>query len=67
MTDDGAGFDPSSGSNGFGLAGLRDRLALVGGGLSVLSAHDGGTTLTATLPLAELPESDAGLLESATP
>lgn len=51
VTDDGPGFDPSSGSSGFGLAGLRDRLALVNGSLTVVSSAGRGTTLTATLPL----------------
>jgi signal transduction histidine kinase len=49
VTDDGVGFDPAARSKGFGLNGLRDRLALVGGALDVASSS-AGTTLTATLP-----------------
>lgn len=49
VTDDGHGFDPASRSDGFGLGGMRDRLALVGGALDV-SSSDRGTTLIATLP-----------------
>jgi signal transduction histidine kinase len=49
VTDDGHGFDPASRTDGFGLGGMRDRLALVGGALDV-SSSDSGTTLIATLP-----------------
>ena len=52
ITDDGSGFDPSVPSSGFGLTGLRDRLALVRGTLAVTAAPGGGTTLIATLPRA---------------
>lgn len=50
ISDDGAGFDPSKKSSGFGLTGLRERLALVRGTLDVLPRPEGGTTLVATLP-----------------
>ena len=43
VVDDGRGFDPAAASGGFGLSGLRDRLALVGGSCSVdgtPGAHD---------------------------
>jgi signal transduction histidine kinase len=50
ITDDGAGFDPGQSSSGFGLAGLRDRLALVRGTLAVSASPGGGTTLVASLP-----------------
>jgi signal transduction histidine kinase len=53
LTDDGRGFDPSATTGGFGLSGLRDRLALVGGSLAVDGAA-GATTLTARLPLSEV-------------
>ncbi len=46
VRDDGVGFDPALPSAGFGLAGMRDRLALVGGVLKV-DGHE-GTTLTVT-------------------
>lgn len=52
VTDDGAGFDTSAASSGFGLLGLRERLTLVGGSLTVTSGGR-GTRLVATLPLAE--------------
>ncbi len=53
VIDDGRGFDPATVSDGFGLSGLRDRVALVGGSVSV-DGTSGATTLTARLPLAEV-------------
>jgi signal transduction histidine kinase len=50
ISDDGAGFDPTIPSSGFGLTGLRERLALVRGTLAVTAEPGGGTTLVATLP-----------------
>ena len=50
VTDDGVGFDPLLPSDGFGLAGMRDRLALVSGTLAVASTPGNGTTLTVSLP-----------------
>ncbi len=49
--DDGHGFDAELPGGGFGLGGMRDRLALVGGSLEVRS-DEHGTELTATLPAA---------------
>jgi signal transduction histidine kinase len=53
VTDDGIGFDASAPSDGYGLAGLRERLAIVGGGLDILSSAGHGATLTASLPIRE--------------
>lgn len=50
VVDDGHGFDPAHAASGFGLSGLRDRLDLVGGELSV-DGTAGATTLTARLPM----------------
>jgi signal transduction histidine kinase len=50
ISDDGTGFDPAKPSSGFGLTGLRERLALVRGTLDVSAEPGGGTTLIATLP-----------------
>ncbi len=50
ITDDGTGFDPAAASTGFGLAGLRDRLALARGTLAITASPGGGTTLVASLP-----------------
>jgi len=50
--DDGTGFDTSLASTGFGLSGLRERLAMVDGRLEISSHPDEGTTLVAYLPQA---------------
>lgn len=51
VRDDGAGFDPQSRGSGFGLIGMRERLALVNGTLEVESAPGAGTVLHATIPV----------------
>ncbi len=54
VADDGTGFDPagdSGDSGGYGLVGMRHRLAGVGGTLTVESAPGYGTTLNAAVPL----------------
>ncbi len=58
VQDDGAGFDPELASDGFGLAGMRERVALAGGSLSVASPPgEPGTLVRACLPILE-PEGD---------
>lgn len=49
--DDGCGFDATAASDGFGLTGMRERLALVHGRLDVQSDPERGSTLTAALSL----------------
>jgi signal transduction histidine kinase len=49
ISDNGSGFDLADHSSGYGLSGMRERLALVGGTLDVESGED-GTTLLVTLP-----------------
>ncbi len=52
VEDDGLGFDPSGSIEGhFGLLGLSERIRLLGGSLSVESAPDQGTQVTARIPL----------------
>jgi signal transduction histidine kinase len=51
VRDDGVGFDPAAPSVGFGLTGMRDRVQLAGGHLTVTSAPGSATTLTVVLPL----------------
>jgi signal transduction histidine kinase len=53
VSDDGAGFDPAAVHTGFGLKGMRERVALLGGELEVV-ASDEGTTVEAHLPAARL-------------
>jgi signal transduction histidine kinase len=50
VVDDGVGFDPGAVATGFGLIGMRERLALLGGTLSIDSAPGRGATIHATLP-----------------
>jgi signal transduction histidine kinase len=50
VRDDGGGFDPRAGSSGFGLLGMRERLALVHGSLDIESAPGAGTVLRASIP-----------------
>lgn len=49
ISDNGAGFDPAAARDGYGLSGMRERLALVGGTLDIETGAD-GTTLLVTLP-----------------
>jgi signal transduction histidine kinase len=53
VADDGTGFDPRGTRGGFGLLGMRERLAMAGGRLDVASTPGEGTTLRATLPTQE--------------
>jgi signal transduction histidine kinase len=52
VTDDGRGFDVDTRSDGFGLAGMRERVSLAGGTLSLESGSD-GTCVRARLPATE--------------
>ncbi|MEO7146462.1 MAG: sensor histidine kinase [Terrimesophilobacter sp.] len=49
VSDDGTGFDPENAASGFGLAGMRERLALVNGNLHVTSV-EGSTVLSVHIP-----------------
>jgi len=54
ISDDGRGFDPSQvSSDRFGLRGMRERAALVGGELDIRSAAGQGARVTAWAPVAE--------------
>jgi signal transduction histidine kinase len=50
ISDDGAGFDPARVSGGFGLRGMRARVAEAGGTLSVCSSPGSGTRVSAMVP-----------------
>ena len=56
IKDDGHGFDPDrraprrNGKNGFGLLGMRERAAYVGGTLCIKSAPRGGTEIEVRIP-----------------
>ena len=51
VCDDGRGFSPADTAPGHGLRGVRERLAAVGGELTLTTAEGGGCTMTATIPL----------------
>jgi signal transduction histidine kinase len=51
VIDDGRGFDPSAPAAGYGLEGMRERVALVGGGFEIDSSP-GTTRLRITTPAA---------------
>jgi signal transduction histidine kinase len=50
VTDDGQGFDASATSYGTGLQGIADRLAAIGGILTVTSTPGHGTTIDGRVP-----------------
>ncbi len=51
VTDDGRGFDPAVVGQGSGLQGIADRLAALGGELTVRSRVGDGTTVAGRLPV----------------
>lgn len=55
VTDDGRGFDPAAPTAGFGLPGLRERAALLGGAATVDSAPGAGTRVAVTVPRTAVP------------
>jgi len=71
VRDDGVGFDTGAlqAGSGFGLVTMRERAEILGAELSVRSAHDGGTEVRVTVPLAAArPSPPAGAAtEAATP
>ena len=62
VEDDGRGFDPEgaprNGRRGWGLAGMRERVALLGGTLSVTSRPGCGTRVAATMPVEDTRDAD---------
>jgi|GEM_PF-1507898 len=59
IADDGCGFDPQqTPAARFGLAGMRERVALLGGTINIQSRPGAGTTIVITIPLdVQLPDS----------
>ncbi|MFL5894218.1 MAG: GAF domain-containing protein [Thermoleophilaceae bacterium] len=51
ISDDGRGFDPLTAPGGFGLVGMRERIALVRGTFEIDSRPGAGTTLRVTVPV----------------
>jgi signal transduction histidine kinase len=52
ISDDGDGFEPDAGHSGFGLTGMRERVALLGGELRIESRPGSGTRVLASVPVA---------------
>lgn len=53
MRDDGQGFDATAGRSGSGLAGMRERVGLLGGQFDLLSAPGQGVTIRIEIPVRE--------------
>jgi two-component system, NarL family, sensor histidine kinase DevS len=51
VRDDGRGFDPGSEAGGRGLLGMRERVELLGGEIEVSSEPEGGTRISARMPV----------------
>jgi signal transduction histidine kinase len=61
VEDDGRGFEPGKTRAGsLGFVGMRERVELVGGRLTVESAPDVGTTIAAEVPLTRTPPERGG-------
>jgi signal transduction histidine kinase len=61
VRDNGSGFDVAADRRaGFGLLGMRERAALLGGELSVASTPGGGTLVSGSIPVAHDAEELAG-------
>jgi signal transduction histidine kinase len=54
VRDRGVGFNPSDGTAGFGLIGMRERVELVDGKLAIASEPGAGTTLSVVVPARHL-------------
>ena len=61
VRDDGSGFDPHAHSDGFGLLGMRERVALLDGELLVDSTPGLGTVISARIPVRRRAGGDAAL------
>jgi signal transduction histidine kinase len=60
VRDDGAGFDPSGNTDGFGLLGMHERVHLLDGTFQIESSPGRGTAIAASFPIQRLPEAAAG-------
>ncbi|MEC5384444.1 PAS domain-containing protein [Uliginosibacterium sp. H3] len=53
LRDDGQGFDPEGRHDGFGLIGIRERVNVMGGAVSIESVIGAGTQIAIDLPYAQ--------------
>jgi len=51
VRDDGTGFDMNDRGRGFGLVGIRERIALQGGSLAIVSSPGAGTEVRGRIPI----------------
>jgi signal transduction histidine kinase len=69
VEDDGVGIQPSRGNprdRSFGLAGIKERIAMLGGVSRVISAKGKGTRIEITVPAGENPQLERPLAHAAT-
>jgi len=59
IKDDGIGFVNDDGSSGFGIKGMEERVASLGGVISINSAEGEGTEISITIPTTAAPSKDA--------
>jgi signal transduction histidine kinase len=64
VRDDGRGFDPAHPADGFGLVGIRERVTLVDGEVTITSAEGQGTVIRAVIPIPRTSEADVRLSEA---
>jgi signal transduction histidine kinase len=50
IADNGKGFDPAQNTTGFGLQGMRERVAAAGGQLAIYSKSENGCRISVSLP-----------------
>jgi signal transduction histidine kinase len=53
VTDDGKGFDPETPTGGLGIAGMRDRAAMLGGKLFFESESGAGVMVRLEIPIGQ--------------
>jgi signal transduction histidine kinase len=51
VRDDGVGIDPAGKRQGFGLLGMRERVAMLGGSLDIVGTPGAGTRIVAEFPI----------------
>ena len=66
ISDDGVGFDPDAPNAGFGLLGMRERVAMAGGTIEIRSAPGRGASVEARLPTGD-PGAPGGLAVEQSP
>ncbi len=55
VQDDGVGFDPETLHEGFGIRGMRERIAIAGGALEITSSPGAGVEVRAAIPIGREP------------